>query len=83
MTDSELFDSTEAGARRSVLFAITVATGALCFASATSVVVSGANPVWALPLAALGIGVLVFGGYLQQGRFDELVEDDEFLWQQG
>jgi len=81
--DEELFDETEAGARRSVLFAITVATGALCFAAATSVVVSGASTVWALPLGALGIVVLVFGGYLQQGHFEELVEDDEFLWQQG
>ncbi|MBX0287792.1 hypothetical protein [Haloarcula salinisoli] len=80
--DQQLFDETETGARRSVLFAITVATGALCFVSATSVVVSGASTVWALPLAALGIGVLVFGGYLQQGHFEELVEDDEFLWQQ-
>ncbi|MDS0282312.1 hypothetical protein [Haloarcula onubensis] len=79
--DSQLFDSTEAGARRSVLFAITVATGALCFASATSVVVSGASPAFAALLGALGVGVLVFGGYLQQGRFDELVADEEFLWQ--
>jgi hypothetical protein len=81
--DQQLFDETESGARRSVLFAITVATGALCFASATSVVVSGASPIWALPLAVLGTGVLVFGGYLQQGHFEELVDDEEFLWQQG
>ena len=83
MLDIELFDETEAGARRSVLFAITVATGALCFAAATSVVVSGASPAFAAVLGALGIGVLVFGGYLQQGHFDELVDDEEFLWQQG
>ena len=81
--DQPLFDDTETGARRSVLFAITVATGALCVVAAMSVVVSSANPIWALPLAALGIGVLVFGGYLQQGRFDELVDDEEFLWQRG
>jgi len=79
--DQQLFDETETGARRSVLFAITVATGTLCFASATSVVVSGAQTVWALPLAALGIVVLVFGGYLQQGRFDELLDDEELRWQ--
>ena len=81
--DRQLFEETETGARRSVLFAITVATGALCFASATSVVVSGANPVVAVLLGALGIGVLVFGGYLQQGRFDELVDDEDLLWQRG
>jgi len=81
--DSELFGDSEQDARRSVLFAITVATGALCFASATSVVVSGASPLVGALLGALGIGVLVFGGYLQQGHFDELVDDEEFLWQQG
>ena len=80
--DSQLFDNSEVGARRSVLFAITVATGVLCIASATSVVVSGANPLVAMLLGVLGIGVLVFGGYLQQGHFDELVEDEELLWQQ-
>lgn len=80
--DTQLFDSTEAGARRSVLFAITAATGTLCFAAATSVVVSGASPAVAAVLGALGVGVLVFGGYLQQGQFEELVDDEEFLWRQ-
>ncbi len=75
----ELFDSTEAGARRSVLFAITTATGALCFAATTSVIVSGTVNVWAAPLAGFGTVVLVFGGYLQQGQFEGLVGDDEFL----
>ena len=79
--ERQLFENSESGARRSVLFAITAATGALCLASATSVVVSGASPAFAVLLGALGVGVLVFGGYLQQGHFDELVEDDEFLWQ--
>ncbi len=81
--DQQLFDETETGARRSVLFAITVATGTLCFAAATSVVVSGASPAFAVLLGALGVVVLVFGGYLQQGHFEELVDDDEFLWRQG
>jgi len=80
--DQQLFDSSETGARRSVLFAITVATGVLCIASATSVVVSGSNPLVAVLLGTLGMGVLVFGGYLQQGGLDELVNDDEFLWRQ-
>ena len=80
--DRQLFDGTKRGARRSVLFATTVATGALCFASATSVVVSGADTVWALPLAAVGIGVLVFGGYIQQGQVDSLVTDEEYLWRE-
>jgi len=83
MMDSELFGDSEREARRSVLFAITVATGALCFAAATSVVVSGASPLVGALLGALGIGVLVFGGYLQQGHFETLVEDEEFLWQRG
>ena len=79
--DQQLFENSEAGARRSVLFAITVATGPLCLASATSVAVTGASSAFAMLLGALGVGVLVFGGYLQQGHLDGLVEDDEFLWQ--
>jgi len=77
----QLFESSEEGARRSVLFAITVATGALCLAAATSVIVSGATLAYAALLGALGVGVLVFGGYVQQGHFDRLVEDEELLWQ--
>ncbi|MDS0259738.1 hypothetical protein NDI56_10070 [Haloarcula sp. S1CR25-12] len=79
----QFFDDSETGARRSVLFAITVATGALCLASATSVVVSGASLVYAALLGALGVGVLVFGGYLQQGHFEALVADDQLLWRRG
>ena len=78
----QLFDSSETGARRSVLFAITVATGALCFTAATSVVVSGANAAFATLLGAIGVVVLVFGGYLQQGHFERLVDDDQLIWQQ-
>jgi len=81
--EKELFDSSETGARRSVLFAITVATGALCLTAATSVIVSGAGIPYAALLTVLGVGVLVFGGYLQQGHFDELTDDEQFLWQQG
>jgi len=69
--------------RRSVLFAIAVATGALCLAAATSVVVSGASPAFAVLLGALGVGVPVFGGYLQQGYFGTLVADDQLLWRRG
>lgn len=78
--ERQLFQNSEAGARRSVLFAIAVATGALCPASASSVAVTGASPAFAVLLGVLGVGVLVFGGY-QQGHFDQLVADDEFLWQ--
>ncbi|WP_324664150.1 hypothetical protein [Haloarcula sediminis] len=80
--DRQLFDSSETGTRRSVLFAITVATGALCFAAATSVVVSGASAAFATLLGAIGVVVLVFGGYLQQGRFERLVDDDQLIWHQ-
>ena len=79
----ELFDSTGAGAGRSVLVVLTGVTGALCFASATAVVVSGAENVWALPLAILAIATLVVGGYLHQGQFDELVSDDELPESEG
>jgi hypothetical protein len=77
----QLFASTETGARRSVLFAITVATGALCLASAASVVVSGTGVLYAALVGALWVGVLVFGGYLQQGYVESLFSDEEFLWQ--
>jgi len=76
----QLFEGSQQGARRSVLFAIAVATGSLCLTAATSVVVSGAGPLYAVVLGALGGSVLVFGGYLQQGRFDALLADDQVLW---
>ncbi|WP_262180272.1 hypothetical protein [Haloarcula laminariae] len=80
--DRQLFDNSEAGTRRSILFAITIATGALCFTAATSVVVSGANAAIAALLGALGVVVLVFGGYLQQGQFEGLVNEEQGIWQQ-
>ena len=81
MLDSQLSGDSEREVRRSVLFALTAATGALCITSATSVVVSGASPLFGVLLGALGIAVLVFGGYLQQGHFDELVDDEEVRWE--
>jgi len=78
--DRQLFKSTETGARRSVIFAITVATGALCLAAAASAVVSGTNLLVGVLLGAFGAGVLVFGGSLQRGYFDSLFDDQQVFW---
>lgn len=80
MDEPQLFDTDEEGARRSVLFAISVVTGFISLVAATSAYVAGARLAVPIALLALALVTLVFGALVWAGRFGALVESDEFLW---
>lgn len=69
------FEDSPAGRKRSVFFAIGVATGFLCLAAATSALyASGANAPVAAVLIILGSMAFGFSSMTAMGRFEGLFE---------
>lgn len=75
-----LFPGTQSGIRRSILFTLAVATGFISIVAATSATLSEA--VWWLPtlLWAAGILLFFFAILLALGRFQTLVDKDQYFW---
>lgn len=74
------FPGTPSGIRRSILFTLAVATGFISIVAATSATLSEA--VWWLPtvLWVAGIVLFLFAILLALGRFQSLVENDQYFW---
>ena len=79
--ETRLFEETEQGRRRSVLFAIIVATGAVCISTATIALLAPPGaPAVGVVFALVGGCLLVFGGYIHRGGVPGLFEDEQLLW---
>lgn len=78
---TQLFEANTTERRRSLLFAMAIATGFLGVTAATTVVVSVRHLPTVAVLGVLSALAFVFAGFLFAGRFDSLTDDDELLWQ--
>lgn len=71
----ELFESDHDGRRRSVLFAIVVATAFLTVAAGSSTLFSAANTLLGVLLVGVGFLLLAFGAAIAVGAVDHLLFD--------
>lgn len=76
---AQLFEANTSDRRRSILFAVAVATGFLGVAAASAVFVSVQHLATVVVLSVLSALAFVFAGFLFAGRLDALTADDELL----
>ena len=78
---AQLFEANTTERRRSILFALAVATGFLGVAAGSAVLASARHLPTVVALSVLSGLAFVFAGFLFAGRLDGLTADDELLWQ--
>lgn len=78
---AQLFEANTTERRRSILFAMAVATGFLGVAATSAVLVSVQHLPTVAVLSVLSGLAFVFAGFLSAGHLDGLTADEELLWQ--
>lgn len=76
----QLFEANTTERRRSILFAMAVATGFLGVVAISAVMTSVRHLPTVTLLSVLSALSFVFAGFLFAGRLDALTDDDELLW---
>ena len=74
---STMFESSERGRRRSVLFAIVVGTAFLTVAAGAGTVFQTSSAAIGAVLLAVGIGLLALGFVIATGKIDDFLFDSE------
>lgn len=76
-SNAGMFESTERGRRRSVLFAIVVGTAFLTIAAGTGTLFQSGGAVGiAVGLLALGVGLLGLGFAIAAGKIDDFLFEE-------
>jgi hypothetical protein len=81
MNQTQLFESTPEGKRRSVLFSIAIMTGFITIAAGAAAYVGTSQPAIAVVLGLIGVGAVAFAVLVYVGHLGGLVEQDQMLWQ--
>jgi uncharacterized phage infection (PIP) family protein YhgE len=72
-----MFESSERGRRRSVLFAIVVGTAFLTIAAGAGTVFEASSSAIGIVLLVVGIGLLALGFVIATGKIDDFLFENE------
>lgn len=82
MVETELFEPTTKGRRRSIMFAVAIITGFIGIVATTSVFLTNdPNVVVGAVLGVVSLIVLIFAAMIVQGHFEDLFADESLFWQ--